>query len=148
MTSRRRDLDLAARGLLGLRDPGAENTVLHIGLDAILIDWLSEIEGARKLASAAFGDQELDLILILLVLLILIPSIELSTGLAGCAPILGCALLLLFATLSDGASGTLTPTNVAWECVGSFDTAPNGEGLGVGELDLNILLIDTRKLTV
>jgi hypothetical protein len=145
-------LDLAAIRLLGLRDPDTENTVLRSGLDTTRIDAVGESEDARKLASTTLSDQVLCFILCSLSgRLVLILSSDLSTGLAGFAAVLGCALialLLLFATLGDGASGLLTSTQVAWKCVGPFDLSPNGEGPGAGELNLYILLFNTRKLAV
>jgi hypothetical protein len=119
-----RDLDLAGLVLLGLRDPDAENTVLHASLDTILIDAVSETKGASKLANTALRHDVLGLILwLLLDLFVLILSGDLSIRLAG--------LALIFD-----------------ESVVSFDAAANGEGLGIGELNLNVLLLNPRKLAV
>lgn len=63
---------------------------------------------------------------------------------------MGVALVLL-ASLSDGAAHRSVLDEASWGSaggVGALRSAANDHGLRVGELDVNVLLVDARELAV
>jgi len=150
------DGNLSALVLLGLRHPDSEDAVLHGGFDAVLVHASGEAEGTSELPNSAFRNPVLGLILWLLGLLFLL---FLFLGRDGGAVVIGGFLILdggfvavvLLTTLSDGAGGLGTLNKIAGRCAGlvcSLGAATNRQGLGVRELDFDVLLINTRKFTV
>jgi len=143
------DGDLARLALLVLGDDNAEQTILHACSDVVLVDTGREGEGAREFSDTAFRDPKLGLRLLGLSRLILLGDLG---GSAFSTLVLDGGLVSLVSVGSlDGTLGwsTLDETS-GWSArgVASLGTAFDGQRVGVGEFDLDILLLDTGKLAV
>ena len=142
------DVDLARFRCLGLRNNNAKNAVLQAGLDEILIDTLWEAEAAMEFTDRALGDPGLvfwlfgrlgDVFL------------ALRGGDFGCGLFLG----FVFDGWSFVGGGTFDPAlrhRCSFKWFAGFEarlgTAFDYEGVRVGELDFDVLLVDARKFTV
>ena len=134
-----------------LRHDNRQDAVLQTGADGILVDALGEVERAVELADRALGDPVLvgwrsglgDL---------------LGGGLGGLGDG-GCRLLTLDFVFDGslvrggaGAAGSFLFSGFGFFSVGSvvlaLDLALDDQGLRVGELDLDVLLVDAREFTV
>jgi len=124
---------------LSLRHDDAEDTIFHGSFDSVLVNSAREAEGASKGPNAALGDPPLCARLVLLRSVLSLSLVLLS----------GC-LLPLVARLDFSLLLAALQETGRWLAfgVGALRTATDDEGLGVGELDLNILLIDAGKLAV
>jgi len=143
------DGDLARLALLVLRNDDAKQTILHGRSDVILVDAGREGEGARELSNTAFRYPELGLRL--LGLSGLLPLGDFG-GSAFCALVFDGGFVSFVAVGSlDGTLGRSTLDETSGWCtrgVAAFGTAFDGQCVGVGEFDLDILLLDTGKLAV
>lgn len=141
--------------LLGLGDIDAQDTILEACGDGFLLNSRREVEAPGELANAAFGQ----------------PVLGRVSGLGGsgsshilgrCASFLGLVLLLVghsslvrvalgFFTLSGGSDRFAIGNGTSGRCsgsVGALDLAADRHGLRVGELDVDILLGNSRKLAM
>lgn len=169
------DSDAADLVLLSLGDDNAQDTILEAGRDVLVLDAGGEVEGAGELADAALGEPVLGVVDGLLLLLLLgnfvvglvvvavgaLVGDVLPAGLAG----LG-LLLILDGGLLRGAPGRLGRRLLALgdgaahsgvlegggggvaDVVGSLGPSPDDHGLGLGELDADILLAHARQLAM
>jgi len=139
--------------LLGLGHIDAENTILHRSLDVVLVDTGWEGKRSGELPKATLRNPVLALRLLNLGLLDFNGGLILGSGTL--TPILnGCLVVLVVAilsALSDGisCSGTLNKAG-RWSAGGgrALGVALDGQGVQVGELDLNVLLLDSWKFTM
>jgi hypothetical protein len=134
--------------LLSLGNNDSENAVLHGSLDIILVNANRESEVARELPNAALREPVLDFRLLWLShgnILVL------SFGdLGRCSSILVLDSGLV-GVVFDSASCFLGSVNCSMRStrlVGALDVALDREGLGVDELDLDVLLFDAWKFAV
>lgn len=168
------DQDAATLVLLSLGDYDGQDAVVEVGADLVVVDAAWELEGARELADAALRDPELVLGKLGLGLLCgclalldlgdrggrsraaggsgagVVLDVVLNRGLVGLVVLLflllgrlgdGAAHLDLFALLEE-AGGRRAGS------VGALHVAADDDGLRVGELDVDILLLDAGKLAV
>lgn len=164
--------------LPSLGDDNAQDTILEAGRDVLVLDAGGEVEGAGELADAALGEPVLgvvDRLLLLLLLLLgnfvvgLVVAVALGALVGDVLPagLAGLGLLLILdggllrgapgrlgrrlLALGDGAahSGVLEGGGggVA-DVVGSLGPSPDDHGLGLGELDADILLAHAGQLAV
>jgi len=147
------DGDLAAMlGLLELRNHDAEDAVLHGSMDSILINTDWEAEATRELANAPFRNPVFGLRLLWLLLSLsdfgcgaLHSVLILDGSLASLAVVIG------LTALSDGASRSGTLDEASRRGTGgirTLGTALDCQCLGIGELDLNILLLNAWKFSM
>lgn len=135
---------------LGFGNHNAEDTVLHVCLDSVLVYASGEAEGASELSYASFRDPVLALILWLLRLLLLCcygSSVVGSIFILNCGPV----VVMLFAALGDGAGRLRTFYEFARRgagCVRPLGMAFDGQSLRVCKLDLDVLLLDAREFAV
>jgi len=147
--------NLAAFKLLSLRNQDAQNTILHRGLNLILIDANREAEGAGELADAAFRDPVLAGRSLLLLLLLGLRNL-LGGFRAWGSWLVGivfdsCFVGVGLACVSDGTrdGGTFDVAGGAGAAlIVAFCAAADVEGLRVDELNLDVLLGDSWKLAV
>lgn len=144
------DSNLLAARSWSLGDNNRENTILQAGLHCILIHSGWERERSRKFANRAFREPVLLfrwLWLVLLDLLVLASgllhtirgTLILYRRLVGLVRVLDLALFCRCFDISCGTSTFFSDMLGA-----AFD----GESLAVGELDVDVLLFDTRQLRV
>jgi len=150
--------------LLGLGDGDAKDTILEASAHSVLVDSGREIEGARELAERSLGEPILGVVDWLLLGLLLksfllwvlklgdlrsrLVSDRFILFLDGSLMAAGLALL---AVLGDGAAHRSVLDELAvgrGGVVGALRLAANEQGLGLGELDMNILLSNAGKLAV
>jgi len=138
--------------LLGFWHNDAKDTVLHACLDGVLVNSSREAKGASKFSYAAFRNPEFGLFLWLLRLLFL-GRVGSGGVFVGGILVLDCGFVTvgLLTTFGDGARCLSSFDEVAGRCAGcvrSLGAASDGQGLGIGELDLNVLLFNAGKFTV
>lgn len=149
------DGDLAALKFLGFGDHNAEDSILHRSVDLVLVDANRETEGATELADAAlrnpvFGSRLLGSVL---------GGGDFSASLiftfGGAIFVFDGRLMGLFsiglAAFGDStcSCGTFDKAGVgSARGIGAFRAAADCQGLSVGELDLDIFLLDTREFAV
>lgn len=145
------DSDLAAiLGLLELGNYDAEDTILHGSMDSILINTDWEAEATRELANAPLRNPVFSLRLLWLLL---------GLGNFACAVLRSVlifdsslvSLVIGLTALSDGTNGSGTLDEASRRGTGgirTLGTALDGQCLGIGELDLNILLLNTWKFSM
>lgn len=150
--------------LLGLGHGDAQDAVVEVGRDGLLVDAGGEAEGARELADGALRDPELldGLLLLLLLLGGGLGGGDLGGGGAGLLGLLGrlvldgglVARVVLFglAALGDGAAHLGAALDEAGgrraRGVVALGPARDHEGLRLGELDVDVVLLDAGELTV
>jgi hypothetical protein len=143
------DSDLARLALLVLWNDNGEQTVLHVCSDVVLVDTGWEGEGAREFSNTTFRDPELGLRFLGLSGLVLLGNLG---GSAFCTLVFDGGLVSLVSVSSlDGTLSRSTFNEASGRrtgCVASLGTALDGQCVGVGELDFDILLLDTRKFAV
>lgn len=147
---------LLALLLLGLRNHDAQDTILHGSLDIVLIDANREAERPTESANRALGNPEFLLRLLGLVFLglgldsdiLLISLTGILNRSLGRNSLDGMAILT--GVLNSLSSNLALDETSRWSAlsIAAIDAALDGEGMRVGELDLDILLIDARKLAV
>lgn len=151
-SSRLGDVDLARLVLFGLGNLDRENAVLHRSLDVVGVDADREGERTREFADAALTDPNL---------LVRFGVLLLLLGDLGFGGSLGLVTALVISFIFDGGlmrlvlldrAGRLGAFDEAsWRCSGSvsaFGAATDDQGLGVGEFDFDILLLDAWKFAV
>ncbi|ROV97667.1 hypothetical protein VSDG_04565 [Cytospora chrysosperma] len=160
--SRLVDVDAAGLVLLGLGHGDAQDAVVEVGRDGLLVDAGGEAEGARELADGALRDPELLDGLLLLLLGGGLGGGDLGGGGAGLLGLLGRlvldgglvahVLLVGFAALGDGAAhlGAALDEAGGRRARGVVALGPtrDHEGLRLGELDVDVVLLDAGELTV
>lgn len=147
--------------LLGLGHRDAENAILEIGSYTVLLNAGGEAEAASEFADAALREPILGLVDGLLLSrgsLLRVMGDDLLLAFAGLrlGLVLNSRLMrmaaLLSAALGDGTahSGVLEMAAVGRSAgrVVALDSAADEHGLGLGELDANILLGHTRELAM
>jgi len=128
----------------------AEDSVVHRGLDIILVDTSREAEAAREFSDAALTDPVFGFVLGLSGLLLL------GGNLGGCLSTFlldGCLVRSLVAilALSDGTLGRSILDKASWWSAGGvamLGAAFDGQGMGIRELNLDVLLLNTREFAV
>lgn len=147
------DVDLAAvLDLLQLRNHDAENAILHGSMDSILINTDREAEATRELANAPLRNPVFGLRLLWL----LLGLGDFGRGLLCSTFILDGSLVSLvvvvgLTALRDGTSRSGTFDEASRGGTGGIrplGTALDGQCLGIGEFNLNILLLNARKLSM
>lgn len=145
---------LAALDLLGLWNDNRQNTILHAGLDTVLVDSGWEVERPGELSNRAFRDPELLLRLLLTLLRLLIADLHLSLLLLLLLSLVcdtGLAWLMLLALLRNSALLLSLTKKAGWWCallITPLAASLDAQGLLVGKLNLDILLLDTRQLSM
>lgn len=152
------DVDAARLVLLGLGDTDAQDTVVQVRRDTFLVDAGREAEGPRELADGALRDPKL---LGGLLLLLIGGGLGLGDLGGGCLPgLLGLLILdaglvgvvVVLAALGDGAAHLAGPLDEAGgrgaRGVVAFGAARDDDGLGLGELDVDVVLLDSGELAV
>jgi len=141
---------LAAFLLLELRDKNAENTIGHRGFDVILVDTSWEGEAAREFPTAALRDPVFGFLLGLSGLFLRGGDLSgsFSTFLLD-----GCLVRSLMAVLAfgDGSLGRRILDEASWWSAGgvaALGAAPDGQGVGISEFDLDVLLFNAREFAV
>jgi len=141
--------------LLSLRNDNAKNAVLHRSLDSILINANREAEAALEFADGAFRNPVSGLRLLGLV----VGGLGLGVSDLGAGGTLFTCVfdggfvgfVVMLTAFSDGASGSGSldiSGGRSTRGVGALSATFDGQGLGVAELDLNVLLLDTGKFAV
>lgn len=153
-------IDTARLTLLSFGDVNAENAILHLGADVVLIDAGWEVEAAGELADAAFGEPVLGVVLGLVVLLLLFDltrgrDLGLGSSLGSTFGfIFDCgvmALTLGFFSFGDGTAYMSVLNMAGRRCPGrvvALDFAANEHGLRLGELNVNVFLDHSGQLAV
>jgi len=143
------DGNLARLALLMLGDDNGEQTVLHGCRDGVLVDARRESEGPAEFSNAALRDPELGFRLLGLSRLLLLGD---SGGTLSSTLILNCSLVsLVTVCILDGTMSRSTLDKASWwstRGVTALGAALDGQGVGVGEFDLDILLLDSGKFAV
>jgi len=139
--------DLLASLLLGLGDQDGQDAVLHGSMNSVLVNTDGEAEGTGELANAALRDP-----VFLLRLLMGGGRLGVLLGNLGGG---GFGILVLDGSLmsllrdSTFSSGCLDETSGASAgFVFALSTTLDCESIGVGEFDLNVLLVDAGKLAM
>lgn len=146
------DVDLAGFALLRLGDHDAEDTVLQASADGLLIDPNGETERSRELAYAPLRDPVFGFGLLWLLLLLGVGDLGLLV--LGTLIFDGgfvAVVVVWLAALGDGAGSFGGFDEARRRCaggVGTFCPALDGDGLIVGEFNLDILLFDAWKIAV
>lgn len=148
------DGDLAALGLLRLRNDNAENTVFHAGANIVLIDADWEAKRAREFPHTSLRDPVLGFGRLRLGFSgFIVRGIDRCTGCFGIL-VFDCGFLMdvavCLAAFCD-CVGSLGTFDGGWGCtgaVGMLGTALDSYGLYVGEFDFDVLLLDARKLSM
>lgn len=148
--------------LLGLGHGDAQDAIVQVGGNGLLVDAGGEAEGARELADGALRDPEL---LDGLLLLLLLGGGLGGGDLGGAAGLLGLlgrlvldgglvarVLLVGLAALGDGAAHLGAALDEAGgrraRGVVALGPARDHEGLRLGELDVDVVLLDAGELSV
>jgi hypothetical protein len=139
--------DLLASLLLGLGDQDRQDAVLHGSMNSVLINTDGEAEGAGELANATLRDP-----VFLLMLLVGGGGLGVLLGNLGGG---GFGIFVLdgslMSLLGDGtfSSGCLDETSgTSAGFVFALSTALDRKSIGVGEFDLDVLLVDAGKLAM
>lgn len=159
------DGDAAALVLLGLGHDDGQDSVAKGGADLVVVDPARELEGAGELADAALRDPELVLRLGLRLLLRgRLALLDLGdrgggsgrSGGGGAGAVIldvildrGLVRLVVVLLLLRGLVALLE--EAGWRRagrVGALDAAADDDGLRVRELEVDVLLLDARKLAV
>ena len=151
------DGDLASLVFLRLGNHNSEDSVLHGSLDVVGIDADWEGKRTRELANAAFTDP----VLLLRLGRLLLPLGDFgvlgrsfrSVGVDGVFVFDGGVMIRwsFGLAIGDRASGLGRFDETCWwstRSVGALGAATNHQSLRIGELDFDVLLIDTWKLAV
>jgi hypothetical protein len=152
------DSDAAGLLLLSLGHDHTEDTVLEVGGNSVLVDAGREVEAARELSDAAFGEPVLGLVGGLLGLLMLrllhdlleAGFVRLGFGLIFDGSLVAVAVPTRLA-LGDGTSGGVVfdgATGGRASRVGALNLAANKHGLRLGEFDVDVVLAHARKLAM
>jgi len=142
------DGDLARLALLVLGNDDAEQAILHSGSDAVLVDSAWECERPGEFSNTAFGNPKLGLRLLRLGGFLLLDN--LSGALS--ALVLDSSLVSLVAIRA--LDGTLSRSTFdeagrrGTRGVAALSTTLDGQGVGIGELNFDILLLDSGEFAV
>lgn len=137
--------------LLGLGHDHAQDTVLEVGSDCILVDACGEVKATRELANASLSKPVLSLVgwlLDLLVIGVLDNFVGLRLGLVFNG---GLVAVPASIALGDGAGrGVALDRTIGGSAssVSAFDLAANEHGLRLGELNVDIVLAHAREFAV
>ena len=158
------DSDASRLVLLGLGDSDAEDAISEASAHGVLINSGWEVESAGEFAERSLSEPVLGLVgrlgrgLLLDLLLGLLSFGNLRARLVGNrfifvlnGGLMGVGLVGLFALLGDGTThrGVLNEAGVGRTgMVRALRLAADEQGLGFGELDVNVLLADTRELAM
>jgi len=139
------DGDLLVGWLRGLRHDNFEDAILKASLDAVLIDARWEREAAIELANRAFANPELGLVG--RSLLDFLPLSRVGNFNGSSAFNFGRRLIrFVFVVLPSLGYPALL---LRWTgLVARFDATGDGEGVAIGPLDVDVLLLNARELTV
>jgi len=151
------NVDASRLVLLGLGNNNAQDTIVELGRNVVLINSSGEVEASRELAEAALCEPVLGLIsrLLLNVIVLLLVG-DLSAGLVGLGLLLildgsVVVVLVLLAALGDSALGFVALDEASGRSassVGALSLAADEHGLRLGELDVNIRLLHAGEFTV
>lgn len=152
------DVDSARLVLLGLGNNNAQDAILKLGRDVVLIDTSGEVEAARELAEGALGEPVLGLItgLLLDLLGLLVVGdfgalVSLGLGLILNLGVVRVLVLIVILTLGNGASGLGALDETSWRSAGSvcaLSLAADGHGLRISEFDVDVLLGHAGELSM
>ena len=127
-----------------------QDTILHRSLDAVVVDEIGESEGPREGADRAFGDPVLGFGLFwLLGMLRLLLLGDLGGAFSALIGILDSCLVAV-GTLDGALSGCIFD-ETGWggtRGVAVLGAAFDGQGVAVGELDVDVLLLNAGKFAV
>jgi hypothetical protein len=154
--SRLVDGDLPSGVFLGLRDENAENAVLHGSLNVLGVDADGEGEASGEFTNAALADPVflLRLHMLGLVLLPLLGNLGVfgwSGCIGGVVSIFDGGSMVGLGFVGDGSGGLGSFDEARRRCTGSegaLGAAADNDGLRIGELNFNILLVDTWQFAV
>jgi len=144
------DGDLARFALLVLGNDNGEHAVLHGSSDVVLIDTSWERKAATKFSNTALRDPKLGLGLVGLCGLLLLGDLggsALSSSLILDASLVSLVVVCTF----DGTFGRSVLDEAGRGSaggVGALGAAFDGQGVGISEFDLDILLLDPREFAV
>jgi len=133
-----------------LWNDNGEQAVLHSSSDAVLIDTRWEGEASRKFSDAALRDPELGFGLLGLSGFFLVGEFGGST-LSSTLVLDGSFVGLVAIRILDGTLGRSILDETSWGCSGgvaALGAAFDGQGVGIGKLDLDILLLDSWEFAV
>jgi hypothetical protein len=140
------DVDLSGLRSLGLGNKDAQDAVLEVGLDIVLVDAGGEGEGAVEFSNRALANPVLRRVLIVLGDVLVLRLLgDLVVGVVGLVLDGGLVtelLLLGRITTLDEALRALT------FLTGMLVTTRDGQRVVVGPLDVDVLLLDTRKFSM
>jgi hypothetical protein len=156
--SRLLDVDAARLVLLGLGNNNAQDTVLKLGRDVVLVDTSGEVEAARELAEGALGEPVLGLItgLLLDLLGLLVVGdfgalVSFGLGLVLNFGVVRVLVLIVALALSNGALGLRALDEASGRSAGSvcaLSLAADGHGLRLSEFDVNVVLGHAGELSM
>lgn len=150
------NVDASRLVLLGLGNNDAQDTIVELGRNVVLINSSGEVEASRELAEAALGEPVLGLISrLLLNLIVLLLVGDLSASLVGLGLLLtldgSVVVVLVLLTTLDSALGFVALDEASGRSassVGALSLAADEHGLRLGELDVNIRLLHSGEFTV
>jgi len=147
---RLRDSDFARFALLVLGNNNGEHAVLHGGSDVVLIDTSWERKAATKLSNTALRDPKLGLGLVGLGGLLLLGDLG-GSALSSTLILDGSLVSLVVVCTFDSTFGRSVLDEAGGGSaggVGALGAAFDGQGVGISEFDLDILLLDSREFAV
>ena len=141
--------DVDALGLVAwcLGDHDAQDTILEVSLDGVLVDTRGEAESAMELPNRTLGNPVLGaMLLISLSGSTLLDSLSILFGILGGLVLNGSFVAL--ASVGHIASDAATGLVRAFGGVFALDTALDDESVGIGEFDVDVLLVETGEFAL
>lgn len=156
--SRLLDVNAARLVLLGLGNNNAQDTILELGRDVVLVDTSGEVETARELAEGALGEPVLGLItrLLLDLLGLLVVGnfgalVSLGLGLILNLGVVRVLVLVVTLALANSALGLGALDEASGRSAGSvcaLSLAADGHGLRLSEFNVDVFLGHARELSM
>jgi len=133
-----------------LWNDNGEQAVLHSSSDAVLIDTRWEGEASRKFSDAALRDPELGFGLLGLSGFFFVGEFG-GSALSSTFVLDASFVSLVAIRILDGTLGRSVLDEAGRGCSGgvaTFGAAFDGQGVGIGKFDLDILLLDSREFAM
>lgn len=139
--------------LLSLRNSNAQDSILEIRSHSLLVDGSRKAEGPGELAHGALANPEL--LLGFLFLLLRVSLGDLGSLLLGLLGVLvldgGLVRTVAIFAVGDRGGGAAALDEAGWWCagsVGALGAARDDDGLGLGELDGDVVFLGAGNLSV